>query len=141
MACDYTSSSRHEAARGNLNISSPLPNVKAYLGNLRNLRIVSQTCEGVCSVPIINFNVAHWCSWLTRCPLKAEITGSSPIRDANILNSHNHSCLRNQTLNFVGVPELPGIKTRSNWHRQVGSKATSKLKKSPRLEQRCSVIQ
>src|SRR5258708_22357494 len=23
--------------------------------------------------------VAHWCSWLTRCPLKAEITGSSPV--------------------------------------------------------------
>ncbi len=22
---------------------------------------------------------AHWCSWLTRCPLKAEITGSSPV--------------------------------------------------------------
>src|SRR3954465_5724068 len=26
---------------------------------------------------------AHWCSWLTRCPLKAEITGSSPVCAAN----------------------------------------------------------
>ncbi|SRR6266404_6631465 len=28
-------------------------------------------------------NVAHWCSWLTRCPLKAEITGSSPVCATN----------------------------------------------------------
>src|ERR1043165_4053131 len=27
---------------------------------------------------------AHWCSWLTRCPLKAEITGSSPVCAAKI---------------------------------------------------------
>lgn len=27
--------------------------------------------------------VAHWCSWLTRCPLKAEITGSSPVCATN----------------------------------------------------------
>ena len=26
---------------------------------------------------------AHWCSWLTRCPLKAEITGSSPVCATN----------------------------------------------------------
>src|SRR5262245_41968938 len=26
---------------------------------------------------------AHLCSWLTRCPLKAEITGSSPVCAAN----------------------------------------------------------
>src|ERR1041385_1457701 len=26
---------------------------------------------------------AHWCSRLTRCPLKAEITGSSPVCAAN----------------------------------------------------------
>lgn len=30
--------------------------------------------------PFYNLNfAAHWCSWLTRCPLKAEITGSSPV--------------------------------------------------------------
>src|SRR5260370_26081357 len=28
---------------------------------------------------IIRLRAAHWCSWLTRCPLKAEITGSSPV--------------------------------------------------------------
>ena len=29
---------------------------------------------------------AHWCSWLTRCPLKAEITGSSPVCATNNLS-------------------------------------------------------
>jgi hypothetical protein len=34
---------------------------------------------------------AHWCSWLTRCPLKAEITGSSPVCAANSsLEFHAH---------------------------------------------------
>ena len=30
--------------------------------------------------------LAHWCSRLTRCPLKAEITGSSPVCAANFLS-------------------------------------------------------
>ena len=32
--------------------------------------------------------LAHWCSWLTRCPLKAEITGSSPVCATK---SHQHA--------------------------------------------------
>ena len=33
---------------------------------------------------------AHWCSWLTRCPLKAEITGSSPVCAAK--SAHGFYC-------------------------------------------------
>lgn len=31
-------------------------------------------------------DVAHWCSRLTRCPLKAETTGSSPVCATNNIN-------------------------------------------------------
>src|ERR1043165_10181100 len=39
---------------------------------------------------------AHWCSWLTRCPLKAEITGSSPVCAANLLK-HMEKLLRDES--------------------------------------------
>ena len=38
--------------------------------------------------PIIRLHLAHWCSWLTRCPLKAEITGSSPVCATKKTNGH-----------------------------------------------------
>src|SRR2546429_10000787 len=37
---------------------------------------------------------AHWCSWLTRCPLKAEITGSSPVCAANFSRSEQRQMTR-----------------------------------------------
>src|SRR5882724_3355285 len=41
---------------------------------------LARTCDGEGPTSIIPKSfVAHWCSWLTRCPLKAEITGSSPV--------------------------------------------------------------
>src|SRR5438552_3475087 len=47
---------------------------------------------------------AHWCSWLTRCPLKAEITGSSPVCAANFPRGEQRQMARTRnTLLLIGL--------------------------------------
>src|SRR5437660_9392063 len=46
---------------------------------------------------------AHWCSWLTRCPLKAEITGSSPVCAANFSRSEEKITRMRNTLLLSGL--------------------------------------
>src|SRR5882724_5052098 len=58
---------------------------------------LARTCDGEGPTSIIPKSfVAHWCSWLTRCPLKAEITGSSPVcATKSHKRGHHHSGLPN----------------------------------------------
>src|SRR6185503_4369644 len=48
---------------------------------------------------IIPLHPAHWCSRLTRCPLKAETTGSSPVCATTITKVAR--------INFSGLSFLP----------------------------------
>ena len=65
-----------------------LNNVSTLRKQLRK-RAISVVCQASRWATIINCrSTAHWCSWLTRCPLKAEITGSSPVCATKQTNGH-----------------------------------------------------
>ena len=51
-----------------------------------------QPCEAASWPPIIRHHPAHWCSRLTRRPLKAETTGSSPVCATIFLSQLTATC-------------------------------------------------
>jgi hypothetical protein len=60
------------------------------------------TCGAASQPPIIRLHPAHWCSRLTRCPLKAETTGSSPV----CATSNQKATADSQWLLFLSAPHF-----------------------------------
>ena len=85
-------------------------------GNLGGNRGTNPGIDSSCSLlekrastVLSSLCLARWCNWLTRRPLKAESTGSSPVRAISLLNpSQAVSKVRGLTL----IPSLVSRKER-----------------------------
>src|ERR1044072_7453654 len=80
---DHDNGKTEQLTNVGLHSNSPSEGFVHLLCKMRAIRFAG-TCEPCRRAPIILIRVAHWCSRLTRCPLKAETTGSSPVCAAKL---------------------------------------------------------